>query len=139
MPMLLAMRSALHHFAGTLALLVLATGLLLASAAGANAHPTMHGNSGTISASVNPLPALNQADACAEPSCQSDQVSSCCHMAGVGCTSMQAICAAEPDFAYGTMAASAADLRSTPRLDGSVPPVAQRPPVLLGQDSAGVV
>ena len=130
--MLLAMRSALHHFAGIVALLVLATGLLLASAAGANAHPTMHDNSSTMSASVMPVPGLDQGADCASIICQSDHTVGCCHMVGAGCSLVHAICAGQPDFAHEAEASSATAMRSNPRLDGRIPPVAQRPPVSLG-------
>lgn len=125
------MRSALYHFAGILALMVLTTGLLLVLSGSANAHPPAHGSGGAISASEMYAPAPDQGASCVSPSCESEHVGNCCHMMGAGCSSVHAICVAASDFAQVVLTSSVVVRRSTPRLDGRIPPVAQRPPAPL--------
>lgn len=125
------MRSVFHHLSATLGLLILAMGLLLASAVGANAHPPMHGGADALSALELQVPAPDRAAACTSPSCLSDHAVGCCHTTGAGCSTVHAICAAETDFVLATLALSPAIPCSAPGLNGRITPVAQRPPATL--------
>jgi len=124
------MRRVFHHLPILMALLILATGLSLASAGGASAHPPMHHNAGGLS-SAQMEPSSVDHPACTSSACRSDTAEDCCHMAAASCGGAQVFCTSDATLAIRSTRVSIDAPRPTPRLSGCMMPVEQRPPATL--------
>ena len=111
--------------------LILATGLSLASVAGVGAHPSAHAVVDSISLDGLQLHVVGRGPACASHDCRSERVGGCCPT--VGAAGFGGLFFCIPAAALGVpLCLTAIDAPTpTPRLLGCATPVEQRPPATV--------